>query len=206
MATDKEVKKDYEGKLGVGTYIGKEIYQAVVGLGGVLGGSWAGLVAGARWFPHAMGLDEAKHTVKTMKTRHYGDAAKVKNYITASFLTKNQKTWETFHLHKVPGLKIVPSERGVYLSFAGMFLGSLISGLTLGYGHWKKEKQAQLQVDEITKDISDIEVFKKTDPELKKENTRLWAMLQEREQRGGKAPRDSWREQAHEPGSHERTV
>ena len=45
-----------------------------------------------------------------------------------------------------------------------------------------------MQVDEITKNISDIEVFKKTDPELKAENTRLWNELHARDKGRDVAP------------------
>ena len=83
----------------------------------------------------------------------------------------------------------------------GLFVGTLASGIVLGYEHWKKIKQSQLQVDEITKDISDIEVFKKTDPELKAENERLWAELKKHDggsmvEKVGSHKKESWKEAA----------
>lgn len=192
MTAETTKKKDYESQLTIGHYILKQIYQHVVLFGGMLGGAWAGLVAGARWFPQSMSLDKAQ-TFATKKPPI--PPAQIEQVTQAKVLIRNQGMWERIGLHKIPGLKIVPTEAGLWTGLTGMFIGSTISALILGYGHWKKEKMAQLQVDEITKDISDIEVFKKTDPELKKENTRLWAMLREKEQRTGEAPRQSWREQ-----------
>lgn len=88
-------------------------------------------------------------------------------------------------IRKIPGFKN-PISKGQLMwgALPGLFVGTLAAGVVLGYGHWKKIKQAQLQVDEITKDISDIEVFKKTDPELKAENTRLWSELKKRDTAG----------------------
>jgi hypothetical protein len=82
---------------------------------------------------------------------------------------------------KIPGLKNASFDQLKWGGGIGAFIGMMTSGIILGYGHWKKIKQSQLQVDEITKNISDIEVFKKTDPELKAENERLWQELHARD-------------------------
>lgn len=104
-------------------------------------------------------------------------------------------------LKKLPGFKTsAPKTTQLALGGgAGLFLGSLLSAICLGYGHWKKVAQAQLQVDEITRNISDIEVFQKTNPELKAENARLWTELHAREKASGHAPvkqAESWTEKA----------
>lgn len=172
MAEYEDSARARDEKLGFGNYIMKEIYQTVVALGGMVGGAWAGAAAAAKW---------------------------MKDTPMASV-----EQWRELPLvGKIPGLKNPLGQRQLMVGgLGGMFAGTLVSGLILGYGHWKKEKQAQMQVDEITKDISRIELFKKTDPELKAENQRLWKMIEEREGKkaGGHAAAvgksESWQEQA----------
>lgn len=145
----------YDEKLSFGSYIGKEIYQTVVAIGSAVAGAYAGIVAAKKWMPDAEAIAQVK--------------------------------WEKLpYVTKIPGLKIAPSLKQLqYGGIGGLMAGTTIGGLILGYGHWKKEKQAQMQVDEITRDVSNIELFKKTDPELKAENQRLWKLLKEREAKGG---------------------
>ncbi len=145
-------------KTGFGNYLVKQAYQIIVSTGGVIGGAYAGVVGAKRLLKDA--VISAEHAVEWAKLPV---------------------------ISKLPGLKTAPSMK--QLQFGGIIgavIGSMASGLVLGYGHWKKVKQAQMQVDEITKNISDIEVFKATDPELKAENQRLWAELQKREHPGEK--------------------
>ncbi len=166
MPSGQDTNRDYDAKLGFGSYMVKKLYEMAVIVGSQVAGVWGGLALGNKWFP-----DNPMMAEKGWKD-----------------LIGRLSTW--------PGLKQAPSLQAMWVAIGGAAFGGLIGGLTLGYGHWKKEKQAQLQVDEITKDISDIELFKKTDPELKRENQRLWAMLKEKEvaPKIRSKPAGSWRE------------
>lgn len=83
---------------------------------------------------------------------------------------------------KIPGLRGEFTARQRILGgLGGLFAGAVGSGIALGYEHWVKVKREQLQVDEITREISGIALFRKTDPELKAENDRLWAELNRRD-------------------------
>ena len=101
---------------------------------------------------------------------------------------KNTQPNDLVKLHKIPGLKHASANQMQWGGGIGAFLGMMMSGIVLGYGHWKKIRQSQMQVDEITKNISDIEVFKKADPELKAENERLWNELHARDKGRDVAP------------------
>ncbi|MEJ0010189.1 MAG: hypothetical protein WDN72_06570 [Alphaproteobacteria bacterium] len=149
---------DYDGQLSFGTYIGKEVYQLAVSFGSLIGGWYAGLGIGKVAF---------NGTAPAAKQAEWAEGLGKSGFVRAA------------------GLKTLPGKAQMISGVVGMFAGSILGGLVLGYGHWKKEKQAQMQVDELTKDISDIEVFRKTDPELKQENQRLWKMLKDKE---GEAP------------------
>jgi hypothetical protein len=152
MATDTN-KTNIEKETSFLTYIGKEIYQTTVGLVGAVGGTLLGIFATKPFFKDAV-------VSKDMQA-----------------IWKSQP-W----ISKIPGLgKPISDSQLKWGGLGGLFVGVMAAGMTLGYEHWKKIKQAQLQVDEITRDISEIEVFKKTDPELAAENKRLWAELKKRD-------------------------
>lgn len=180
---DKDTQsKDYDGKLSVGTYIGKEIYQTVVSFGSLIGGAFAGLFAGKAMFSKAAPVMEAEKWTQSL----------------GGFT-------------KIPGLGKPLAKMHGYTAGAGAFLGMMTGGLILGYGHWKKTKQAQMQIDEVSKDIAGIEVFKKTDPELKAENEKLWAQVNAREKHGAshaekvrpEGEHANWRDHLHTPSSSE---
>ncbi len=69
-------------------------------------------------------------------------------------------------------------ERWVGAAALGM-VGSIIGSVFVGYQKWRKEESARLAASEIDRDISQLEVFSKRDPELVAENKRLRAMLAE---------------------------
>lgn len=71
----------------------------------------------------------------------------------------------------------------------GAAAGSIVSGIALAYGHWRKEESQKLAVDEINRDIANMKIRQRTDPELLKENDRLRAMLEQEEQKNA-APGD----------------
>lgn len=153
MANDTTNTPTIEEQTSVGTYLRKQLYQQTVAWGGLVGGSYLGVLAGKAF---SKGVEVT---------------------------TEHQQWWSELPvLSKLPLLKTAPSMKVLqWGAGVGALVGSMVSGVILGYEHWKKIKQSQLQVDELTRDISDIEVFKKTDPELKEENARLWAELKKRE-------------------------
>jgi hypothetical protein len=170
MAENHKPSESIEEKTSFGAYIGKWLYTAVVELGGLIGGGVAGFAVGKALFPNSEPILHIKPDALE------GIAQAMAN-------EKNAKTaneWAAI-FDKVPGLRKIPSIKAVWGMGIGAFAGSIVGTLILGYGHWKEGKQAQIQVNEIMKDISDIEIFKKTDPELKAENQRLWAELNKRE-------------------------
>lgn len=164
--TERE-RTDYDKELSVGTYAGKKIYEVVVSLGTTAAGMWGGLAAAGKFVkPHT---DEAITKAAV-------------NIVTGAAPGIEEGMRLPGFLGKLPGLKQAFTNRQLAWGAGGGFMaGSILGGLFLGYEHWQKVKREQLQVDEITKDISDIEVFKKTDPELAAENKRLWAELNKRE-------------------------
>ena len=160
----------YGGQLSIGNYVAKELYQTVVGLVAPLGGAVLGLLIGRKTMPGTSNI--------------------------------SPREWESMpeFIRKIPGLKTPPTKQHGYAALGGLMGGSIVATLLLGYGHWKKEKQAQMQVDEITHDVSNIELFKKTDPELKAENDRLWKLMQARDgkpgfaDKEGRKPDAGWKE------------
>jgi hypothetical protein len=170
-----EIKSnDIEKQTSVGAYLVKQLYQQAVVFGSIIGGAYLGLMASKPFF----------------KAAETGERA--------------AQLWQRVpaFIRKMPGLaKPMSANHVMWGGGIGMLLGSLTGGITLGYEHWKKIKQSQLQVDEITRDISDIEVFKKTDPELKAENERLWAELKKHDggsmvEKIGGHKKESWKEAA----------
>jgi hypothetical protein len=147
----------HEDELSVGSYIGKQLYQQGVAWGSVIGGAYAGTMAG-----------KAVSKVTDMNKAGYYD-----------ILPKFMK--------KIPGFGAPVSDKALKVGGGvGMLAGSLIAGITLGYEHWQKVKREQLQVDELTRNLSDLEAFKKSDPELLAENKRLWTELHARDASAGK--------------------
>ena len=162
MDKEKNTAPNYDKELSVGTYTGKKIYETVVGIGSTALGVWGGLVAAA----------------KLIKP---GTVEKVSHVLVNPRAVKESVIKLPGFMGKLPGLKNGFTQRQLqWGGFGGALIGSIAGGLVLGYEHWQKVKREQMQVNEITKDISDIEVFKKTDPELKAENERLWAQVNER--------------------------
>ena len=166
-----------EKQVGFGTHSGKQIYQQVLSWGGMLGGGYIGILVGKR-FADPAGLP----------------------------LTTQAK-WERIPLlSKLPSLKEVPSNSAFkWGGGIGLVVGMLTSGIVLGYEHWKKIRQAQLQVDEITRDVSDIEVFKKPDPELKAENERLWSELHAKKEQAP-AGHKAWKDAVHHDNSEQQAI
>lgn len=157
MADVTKSETTIEKQTSMGTYLLKQLYQISVSLVGSVGGALAGLGISKAL---SKGAAPEEHMVRLWKGLPY---------------------WIT----KIPGLKLAPTSGQLKWGLGGgALIGTIGSSVVLGYEHWKKIKQSQLQVDEITRDISDIEVFKKTDPELAAENERLWAELHKREKEG----------------------
>lgn len=73
--------------------------------------------------------------------------------------------------------------------FIGFMLGSLISGMIIGYEHWRKVESQKLAVDEINQDIANTIAIQPIDKELVVENKRLRGMLDEIENK--RASRDA---------------
>lgn len=63
----------------------------------------------------------------------------------------------------------------------GAFFGSMFGGMAVNYNEWRKDESARLAAEEVNKNISQMEIFKPSDPELVSENKRLRAMLAEKE-------------------------
>lgn len=63
----------------------------------------------------------------------------------------------------------------------GGFLGSMFGGMAVNYNEWRKDESARLAAEEVNKNISQMEIFKPSDPELVAENKRLRAMLAEKD-------------------------
>ena len=59
----------------------------------------------------------------------------------------------------------------------GAFLGSMFGGMAVNYNEWRKDESARLAAEEVNKNISQMEIFKPSDPEIVAENKRLRAML-----------------------------
>lgn len=81
------------------------------------------------------------------------------------------------------GIEIKNDER-MGKSIAGAALG--ITGLTAGsvtvaYDQWKNDESARIAAREIDRDISKLEIFRPSNPEIVAENKRLRAMLAEKE-------------------------
>ena len=174
----KNKSDDIEKQTSMSTYLVKQIYQDTVAIVGSFGGAYAGLLAAKKFMKSPL-PDE-----------------------------RVAQMWEKIPstIRKIPGFRSpISQSQAMWGALPGMFIGTLASGVILGYGHWKKIKQAQLQVDEITKDISDIEAFKKADPELKAENTRLWAELKKRDaahgttEKAAMRQKESWTESTQNP-------
>lgn len=171
-------RNNYESELSVGTYTGKKIYELVVSVGSSALGAWGGLAAAGKY----------------MKPGTVEQVSLLDN--TVSEVAESAKELPGF-IGKLPGLRGAFSSRQLmWGAGGGVFAGGIIGGLVLGYEHWQKVKREQLQVDEITKDVSDIEVFKKTDPELKAENERLWTELNKREPKPNHSAHHARREHA----------
>lgn len=93
--------------------------------------------------------------------------------------------------------------------FIGVMLGSLISGLIIGYEHWRKVESQKLAVDEINQDIANTIAIQPTDKELVGENKRLRGMLEELEAKRAnrdailaQGPKSHMEHAAHHPAEH----
>lgn len=142
----------HEDELSIGSYIGKQIYQESMSIGSLIAGGYAGLMAGKA-------------------------ASKVSETNPATFYEILPNA-----VKKIPGFGTPISNNAMkYGGITGIIGGTIAATTILGYEHWQKVKREQLQVDELTKNLSDLEVFKKSDPELLAENKRLWAELNARD-------------------------
>lgn len=192
MAADNK-STNVEEQIGISNYLLKQLYQITVSVGSILGGAYAGLVATKPFFK-----EKASEVVK--------NAEEMFSTPRVSESERSAARWKEIpYLSKIPGIRNIRSFKQLqWGAGGGAFVGMLASFVVLGYEHWKKIKQSQLQVDEITKDVSDIEVFKKTDPELKAENDRLWAELKKRDstttmaEKFSSSKKESWRDKTAE--------
>ncbi len=63
--------------------------------------------------------------------------------------------------------------------------GALAGGTVVGYQQWKRDESTRVAAAEINEDVSKLELFRPSDPELVAENKRLRAMLAKEDMGGG---------------------
>lgn len=71
---------------------------------------------------------------------------------------------------------------------AGALTGAIAGGTVVGYHKWKKEESTRLAAAEINEDVSKLELFRPSDPELVAENKRLRAMLAKEDKGSAEVP------------------
>jgi hypothetical protein len=84
---------------------------------------------------------------------------------------------------KNPGKELLYPESGYSLTkqkayaWGGAFVGLMVSGIALMYGHWKNQEGARLAVKELNNDVGNMVAIRaKTNPDLVKENDTLHEM------------------------------
>ena len=82
-----------------------------------------------------------------------------------------------YSMDKHHGFQATAKKKFGWRTIAGAVVGSTISGIILGYQHWRKVESTKIAVQEINNDISNMTIRQRTDPELIRENDRLREML-----------------------------
>ncbi|GEM_PF-2624539 len=153
------VKEKHEDELSAGSYAKKKLYElAVTGTGFAIGGGTA------------YKLTEHKPSLVFKAFSWLPLPESFRNEFKAASTSPEKLTALSTELKKP-------------IAFLGGAVGMILSGLVLGYEHWRKVESEKIAVDEINRDISNIKIIPHSNPELERENIRLREMLEKEEKK-----------------------